>query len=234
MGGTQMPTQTTPDIDRPGPTKTYAETLAEQLTPDPEEPGPRQRDWLMLAPQVMGVLDSIPVAKRTEWDGKFDRVASFGEGWGDPDGNGCDARNDALKTVTPDAQVMGDGCRVKSGTVYDAYTGEHVQFQRGPETSEQVQIDHVVALYNAWRTGAQDLSFAERVTLANDPLNLQPTSGWVNDDKGHKDASQWLPPNGAYICEYVSRQVVIKANYRLWVTPNEHEAMQRALRGCAG
>lgn len=185
-----------------------------------------------LAATASEVLASIKVARKTEWDGYFDRVGSFGDGWADPDGNGCDARNDALQAALDDVELLGDGCRVASGVFTDPYSGETVDFERGPDTSDDVQIDHVVALYNAWRTGAQDLTFDERVALANDPINLQPTIDWVNDDKQASDASQWLPPDASYHCTYVSRQILVKATYDLWVTPSEHDAMRDVLAGC--
>lgn len=186
-----------------------------------------------IASNALAVLATMEVAPKTEWDGPFDRIGSFGEGWQDPDGNGCDARNDALERDLVDVELLGDGCRVAAGTFHDPYSGDTVEFVRGPETSDDVQIDHVVALYNAWRTGAQDLSFEERVDLANDPLNLQPTIDWVNDEKMSQDASQWLPPDDAYHCTYVARQIAVKASYGLWVTQNEHDAMADVLAGCA-
>nr|WP_244960889.1 HNH endonuclease family protein [Pseudoclavibacter chungangensis] len=130
--------------------------------------------------------------------------------------------------------MLGDGCRVERGSFHDPYSGETVEFVRGPGTSDDVQIDHVVALYNSWRTGAQDLSFDERVALANDPLNLQPTLDWVNDEKMSQDASQWLPPSESYHCVYVARQIAVKASYELWVTAAERDAMTRVLHDCGG
>ena len=182
--------------------------------------------------QALAVLERLPVEPKTKWDGYFDRTGSFGEGWTDPDGNGCDARNDALRAAMTHVELLRDGCRVDRGSLADPYSGTTVQFTRGPETSDDVQVDHVVALYNAWRTGAQALSFEQRVALSNDPLNLQPTIDWVNDEKESKDASQWLPPNEAYRCTYVARQIAVKASYGLWVTRAEHDTMRETLEGC--
>lgn len=178
------------------------------------------------------LLNELPVAKRTEWDGYFQRQESFGDGWLDPDGNGCDARNDSLQENLTRVEVQRDRCRVQQGVLVDPYTGETISFRRGKNTSDEVQIDHVVALYNAWRTGAKELTFDERVLLANDPINLQPTDGDTNDDKGSQDASQWLPPNRDYHCDYVARQVYVKRMYALWVTPKEKSAMRRVLSTC--
>ena len=205
--------------------------LAEQVAQAGTEP--TATPGADVAATALDVLASLPVAPRTEWDGYFDRAGSFGEGWTDPDGNGCDARNDALRSALTDVSLLHDGCRVASGSFVDPYTGETAWFERGPESSDDVQIDHVVALYNAWRTGAQQLTFEQRVALSNDPLNLQPTLDWVNDDKQSSDASQWLPPNAAYHCTYVARQIAVKATYGLWVTRAEHDAMRDVLDDCA-
>ncbi|WP_424466948.1 HNH endonuclease family protein [Pseudoclavibacter helvolus] len=184
------------------------------------------------ASDALDVLGKLDIAPRDEWE-EFDREGSFGEGWQDPDGNGCDARNDALAASMTDVDLNRDGCRVDAGVFVDPYSGDEVDFERGPDTSPLVQIDHVVALANAWRTGAKDLSFEERVELSNDPMNLQATAGWVNDDKKSQDAANWLPPLESYHCTYVARQIVVKATYNLWVTQAEHDAMRDVLEDCA-
>jgi hypothetical protein len=169
----------------------------------------------------------------------YDR-ALFGPAWTDDvtvDGghNGCDTRNDILRRDLTDAVVKAGtyGCLVLSGTLHDAYTGRTIAFVRGQVTSQAVQIDHVVALMDAWQKGAQQLSVAERRNFANDPLNLQAVDGPTNERKGAGDAATWLPPNKRYRCVYVSRQVAVKATYRLWVTQAEHDAIGRVLASCA-
>ncbi|WP_068477175.1 HNH endonuclease family protein [Pseudoclavibacter helvolus] len=184
------------------------------------------------AADALDVLSKLDIAPRDEWE-EFDREGSFGEGWQDPDGNGCDARNDALAASMTDVDLNRDGCRVDTGVFLDPYSGDEIDFERGPNTSPLVQIDHVVALANAWRTGAKELSFEERVELSNDPMNLQATAGWVNDDKKSQDAANWLPPQESYHCTYVARQIVVKATYNLWVTQAEHDAMRDVLEHCA-
>ena len=185
-----------------------------------------------MAETALQVLDTIPVAAKTEWDGPFQRAEYFGDGWADLDGDRCNTRQELLADNLTDVEMNRDGCRVDFGVLLDPYTGESVSFERGEGTSDDVQIDHVVALYNAWRTGAQDLTQEERLQLANDPLNLQPTVDWANDEKKSSDASQWLPPDESYHCTYVARQIVVKASYDLWVTPAEDDAMRDVLEGC--
>ncbi|WP_228545881.1 HNH endonuclease family protein [Microcella flavibacter] len=107
-------------------------------------------------------------------------------------------------------------------------------FLRGSETSEDVQIDHVVSLSNAWQTGAQQLDQQSRIRLANDPLNLLAVDGPSNMQKSDADAATWLPPNREYWCPLVARQVSVKAKYGLWVTPPERDAIARILDSCPG
>ncbi|GAE67618.1 secreted protein [Cutibacterium acnes JCM 18909] len=95
-----------------------------------------------------------------------------------------------------------------------------------------VQIDHVVALGNAWVTGAQQLPMDRRQALANDPLNLLAVEGQANQNKGAGDAATWLPPHKSYRCDYVSRQIAVKRKYHLWVTSAERNAMIRVLSTC--
>lgn len=185
-----------------------------------------------LAATALEVLDTIPVAPKTEWDGPFQRAEYFGDGWADLDGDSCNTRQEMLAEQLEEVELNRDSCRVDSGVLQDPYTGQTVDFTRGKDTSDDVQIDHVVALYNAWRTGAQDLTQEERLQLANDPLNLQPTVDWANDEKESSDASQWLPPDESYHCTYVARQIVVKATYDLWVTEAEDEAMREVLADC--
>ena len=160
----------------------------------------------------------------------------FGPAWKDVDRNGCDQRNDVLARDL-EGETFKSGthdCIVLTGTLHDPYTATTIAFRRGPETSDDVQIDHVVALSNAWQTGAQQLDPATREQFANDPLNLQATDGPTNQAKGDADAATWLPPNRGAWCGYAARQVAVKTKYRLWATRAEHDAIARILDTCPG
>jgi hypothetical protein len=98
----------------------------------------------------------------------------------------------------------------------------------------EVQIDHVVALSDAWQKGAQKLSLVMRTSTANDPLNLLAVKGRLNSQKGDGDAATWLPPLKSYRCAYVARQVAVKAKYYLWVTTAEKAAIKNILEKCPG
>lgn len=153
----------------------------------------------------------------------------FGSGW--RLANGCDTRQIILfRDLT--SSLLHDTCTVESGTLADPYTGKTIQFNR--EDADAVQIDHVVALSDAWQKGAQQLTRQERIDLANDPLELLAVDGPSNQEKGDSDAASWLPPNTSFRCEYVARQIAVKQKYRLWVTPAEKKAMATVLSRCPG
>ena len=179
-------------------------------------------------------LASLPVKGRAPKTG-YDRQR-FGPAWADVDRNGCDTRNDILKRDL-DGETFKPGthdCIVLTGTLNDPYTRKKIAFTRGQGTSDDVQIDHVIALSDAWQKGAQQLDDATRKNLANDPLNLMAVDGPTNQGKGDSDAATWLPPNKAFRCKYVARQVAVKAKYRLYVTQAERDAINGILGGCPG
>jgi hypothetical protein len=158
----------------------------------------------------------------------------FGPAWADVDRNGCDTRNDILaRDLTGDVVKPGThGCVVLSGTLAEPYAGRPLAFRRGQATSTAVQIDHVVALSDAWQKGAQGWSAARRTAFANDPLNLLAVDGPLNEAKGDGDAATWLPPNRSYRCAYVARQVAVKLAYGLWMTQAEKSAIAAILGSC--
>ena len=158
----------------------------------------------------------------------------FGEPWADVDHNGCDTRNDILKRdLKKIVFKAGSSCLVQTGVLADPYTGKIINFVRGVKTSTAVQIDHVVALGDAWRTGAAKWTDAKRLRYANDPVVLLAVDGPPNEAKGDDDASQWLPPRKAYDCRYVAKQITIKTKYVLWVTAAERSAMATTLKTCS-
>jgi hypothetical protein len=178
------------------------------------------------------VLASLPVKGRAPKTG-YTR-AQFGQAWADVDRNGCDTRNDMLKRdlTNIEYKVKTRDCVVLTGVLVDRYSGETINFVRGNVTSMEVQIDHVIALSNAWQSGAFKLTVVQRTALANDPMNLFAVKGRLNSQKGDGDAATWLPPLKSFRCAYVAQQIAVKAKYSLWVTAPEKEAMTRILTAC--
>jgi hypothetical protein len=172
------------------------------------------------------------------WDRHTDFARyRFGETWSDDVNvefghNGCNTRDDILRRDLADLLVRPGTCYAQSGVLHDPYTGEAIAFTRGPVTSEAVQIDHLVSLADAWYKGARDWDDQRRRDFANDPRNLLAVGAKVNFDKAFRDATAWLPPNVAFHCEFITRQIDVKTEYGLWVSANEKRAMADVLANC--
>lgn len=174
-------------------------------------------------------LETLIVDNNPDSSG-YDRE-SFGYRQTDTDGNGCDVRDDVLARDLTEVTYT-DGCVVASGILNDPYTGQTINFVRGAQTSANVQIDHVVALENAWQSGARYWDTATRYAFGNDMNNLLAVDGTTNSNKGSASATYWLPPNSEFHCEYVARQIAVKAQYKLTVTSQEKQAMLGVLHAC--
>lgn len=205
-----------------------ADPAAEPTAAPTAETGPAQP----ATPSALAVALLLVVKGRAPMTG-YDR-SLFGHAWKDTDRNGCDQRNDVLgRDLTGVAYEVGThDCVVLTGALGDPYSGTTIAFTRGQATSNAVQIDHVVALADAWQKGAQQWDAAKRESFANDLVNLLAVDGPLNEQKGAGDTATWLPPNTAYRCAYVARQVGVKATYGLWVTPAEQDAMVHVLSTC--
>lgn len=208
-------------------------------TPSPGASPAVMIDFLVIEPgeieRARTTLPSIMVAADLAMDG-YSREA-FGPSWTDNctvEGcdNSCDTRNDILARDLINETFKADGCTVLTGILHDPYTGKTINFVRGTATSGRVQIDHIIPLAEAWRTGARTLSQAERINLANDPRNLVAVDGPTNGSKSDQDAAEWLPPQPDTYCAYAVAQVEVKFAYRLWMSQAEHDTLADLLTGC--
>ncbi|NAZ83840.1 DUF1524 domain-containing protein, partial [Kineococcus sp. R8] len=219
------PPPSTAPVTPPPPAPPAPPTPPEPPTPAPSSAAPGT---------AAAALAGLPVKGRAPRTG-YERAA-FGQAWADVDRNGCDTRNDVLRRDLAAVEVRPgtQGCVVLTGTLADPYSGSTIAFVRGADTSAAVQVDHVVALSDAWQTGAQAWDTATRTAFANDPLELLAVDGPLNQRKGDGDAATWLPPATGFRCAYVARQIAVKARYGLWVKPAERDAMARVLDTCPG
>ena len=179
---------------------------------------------------AMVVLNSLEVKGRAA---KTGYARSQFPHWSDPDRNGCDARNDTLKRDLTQI-IFKSGtrdCKVLTGQLLDPFSDKIISFS---SAKSMIDIDHVVALSNAWQTGAAYFDKTKRAAIANDPLNLIAVDAKLNRQKGDGDAATWLPPLKSYRCDYVARQIAVKAKYGLWVTQPEKVAIIKLLEKCEG
>lgn len=177
--------------------------------------------------------------------GGYDRERYFG-GWAS---NGCGSATTRDTILARDLKgaVKNPRCQVTSGTLSDPYTGRTIRFRRGRNTSSAVQIDHVVALLDAWESGARDWDQAKRVQYANSPDVLLASDGPANMAKGSgldvngtalyrpQDSGApdiWMPDNKAYRCDYMAKRAAIKSKWGLTMTPREKQQTVSVLSQC--
>lgn len=207
----------------PTPTPTPAPTPSPTPRPTPSSPPATGS-----AAEALAALVVKGSAPRTGYERDLFHWRS------DVDRNGCDTRNDVLRrdlrSVLFGAGTR--GCLVLTGTLPDPYSGETLRMVRGG--GDGIDVDHVVALGNAWVSGAARWSEEQRTRFGNDPLNLLAVSASQNRQKGDGDAATWLPASKAFRCAYVARQVAVKRSYALAVKPAERAAIERVLSRCPG
>ena len=183
-------------------------------------------------PLIEQQLDQLPPADDIVIRA-YERDA-FGQRWADIDRNGCDTRNDLLRIWLTDVTFKPGthDCVVLTGTLTDPFGGTTISFTRGQGTSEAVQIDHLWPLSAAWQRGADAWTEEKRLQFANDPLNLTPVDGILNQSKSDS-GPEWMPPNVSYRCAYAARMILVATNYQLELTPDDRVALETTLASCA-
>jgi hypothetical protein len=152
--------------------------------------------------------------------------------WKDLDGDGCDTREEVLiRDSQTKAQVDPFGCVVVAGDWLSPYDGARWS-DKG-----NVDIDHVVALKEAWDSGAWAWTTSQRTLYANDlsdPRTLLAVTDSVNQSKSDKDPSNWLPPLTSYHCTYISDWVAVKARWKLSMDQSEYGRVKKLVDSCGG
>jgi hypothetical protein len=136
--------------------------------------------------------------------------------------------------------VMDSQCKVQSGDFHSPYTSENIHFVKGVQTSMQVQIDHIVAVQDAWASGLWQSSRAqERTVYYNDAEVLQASDAASNQAKGagidwkSPRNPVWLPDNQAWHCDYMAKRAYIKHKYTLTMSEAEKQQTVSILTSCA-
>lgn len=176
---------------------------------------------------AINVLEKLEVKGRAPKTGY--KREEFYKNW--PTVDGCNLRQRIIRREFGESAVL-NGCDVVAGEFEEPYTGEYKKFSSKEEISKGIQIDHVVALSDAWQKGAQYMDKTVRYEMATDPLNLLAVDGPANQGKSDGDAATWLPANKKFRCQYVARQVSVKYKYKLWVTEAEKTAILNVLNTC--
>jgi putative cell wall-binding protein len=179
----------------------------------------------VLASQLPGLLRQAPETTAPPYD--RDRF----EHWIDADSDGCNTRFEVLLEESTTEVEIEAGCALSGGTWVSPYDGFVAT------APAEIEIDHVVALAEAWRSGASAWSDEQRRAFSNDldvPYALSVSSTVANQSKADKDPARWLPSNTAYTCEYVTSWALLKYRWSLAVDPAELAAIESELSGDCG
>ena len=179
------------------------------------------------SPLAFEILEKLEIKGRAPKTGY--KRTEFYNNW--PNVDGCSLRQIIIRREVGDSAKM-NGCDVVAGTFTEPYTGKTFTATEKSDFSKGIQIDHIVALSDAWQKGAQYKTPDERYSLATDPLNLIAADSSANQQKSDGDAATWLPPNKPFRCQYVARQISVKYKYGLWLSQAEHDAISDILKTC--
>ncbi|WP_093801039.1 HNH endonuclease family protein [Streptomyces sp. Wb2n-11] len=139
----------------------------------------------------------------------------------------CNTREVVLKRDGTNVQ-QDSSCAAVSGSWYSEFDGATWT------AASDVDIDHMVPLAEAWRSGASSWTTAQRQSFANDlsqPQLIAVTDN-VNQEKSDQDPGEWLPPRTAYHCMYARMWVDVKHHWKLTVNSAEKSALQSVLNNC--
>lgn len=178
-------------------------------------------------PQVPGYERGCGIDKKT----KFREGCVFGPAWKDVERTGCDTRNRVLASQLRRVEFKPGtrDCKVIEGQLDDPYSGATIDFTSADPRS--IEIDHVFALARAWDAGAARWPLEKREQFANDTDNLLAVSGVLNQSKSDSGPGEWLPPNAAFTCPFVTTYLRVAAKWQLAISDGDRAA---ALSACGG
>ena len=191
------------------------------------------------APTARAALAKLTVAPRVKTANPPYHRTDYGPAWTDVDHNGCKQRADALyawlDTSAPRTVKRKGACahEVYAGTWHDPYTGKTITLTnaKDPKQAQLLQLDHVVPLSEAAKSGASLWPADRKLAFANDLSNLIPVDGPTNQSKGDSDPAAWKP-RLQYQCAYAQRWIAVKTKWSLTVDPSEKAALTQMLNSC--
>ncbi len=202
----------------PGGTAPPAETPPLSASgPSGPEPGGQ-----LTLEQLLGLLTTAP-EDRTGYDRSLFRH------WVDANGDGCNTRREVLITEAVEPPTVGGGCLLIGGRWLSLYDGLVLT------DASKLDVDHVVALGEAWDSGASSWSADRRMAFANDlevSWALIAVSAASNRSKSDDDPADWLPPDADNLCPFVSAWLAVKVRWDLSVDQRERDALANLATAC--
>ena len=178
-----------------------------------------------LQPSLPAHAQSVSVIQADEVIGGYER--SLFKHWIDADGDGCDTRKEVLIAEAITSPTLGSRCALAGGSWKSLYDGKKVT------NSSMLDIDHLVPLAEAWRSGAWAWTAEQRMAFANDlsePRALIAVTASTNRAKGDSDVKEWLPEQNR--CDYVQAWVTVKLRYALTFDSGEIRVLKGFFNEC--
>jgi hypothetical protein len=215
----------------PSPTQTQVESAepveVEQTQSASPSPTPTQAVTVPSAPATGFAALLAQLVIEEEFPSGYDR--DLFSHWIDADRDGCNTRREVLIIEAVDPPTIGDRCELIGGLWYSAFDGVTT------DDDSSFDIDHMVALKEAWDSGAHAWDSDRRRAFANDldlPEALIAVSSSSNRSKGADDPAEWLPPLRSYHCQYVNDWMVVKIKWELSVDAREFSALRTVASNC--
>jgi len=191
----------------------------------------RARVLVLLLALVSGLLQTPAQADTLQLTVSEDKTTGYNRSafkhWIDADKNGCDTRAEVLIAEAIVKPKIGPKCKLTGGKWLSAYDGKTIT------NASQLDVDHLVPLAEAWRSGAWKWTAAQRQAFANDLDNseaLIAVTASTNRSKGDKDPVRWMPQLNK--CEYTNNWIKIKDKYDLTVDKNEARILRMQISSC--
>jgi hypothetical protein len=190
---------------------------------------PTETQSTALAERASTLLPALTIAEPTFHD--YNRDEWQPNGWANLDHDCLDTRAEVLfsESVGPGLVFNNKTCKVLAGNWNDEFTGQTFT------SPKEVQIDHLVSLADANRSGGWAWPSDKKIEFSNDlsdPDHLNAMKSSENQAKSDKGPDEWMPPNDAARCRYVQAYARIKARWQLSVTKNQWRALQAGMEGC--
>jgi hypothetical protein len=220
-----LPTTTTV-VPRPAtPRHRHTEPVAVTVVEEPSTTVVTVAEVRPEAYDIIAKLDKLPVS-----DERTLGYARYRYGlWSDEDGDGCTTRDDLIVSQAVEAVRRTDPCRIVSGHWLSPYDNATI------DNPDEVRVDHVVGLYEAWKSGAYKWTDAQRNAYLNDVKDkgaVLAVSRISAEDKDGRDPADWLPTNEAFRCDYLQTWVDLKTAWKLSVDAGERESIAGAALNC--
>lgn len=178
-----------------------------------------------LQPAISAHAQNIAIIQADEVIGGYER--SLFKHWIDADGNGCDTRKEVLIAEAISKPTLGIRCSLKGGSWVSLYDGKSIT------DSSALDIDHLVPLAEAWRSGAWAWTAEQRTAFANDlsePRALIAVTAATNRAKGDSDLKDWIPQQNR--CDYIEAWVTVKLRYALTFDAGEVSVIKGFFSEC--